>query len=270
MKPVLRSCLLALACALPTFVNADPLQDAVNHSDRTGEQRLRDEYRHPQQTLRFFGITPTMHVAEISPGGGWYTNILAPLLKEQGMLYAAHYFVDQDTREYFRKSRAGFEKKVAEQPAYSNVKVTDFHPVKAQEIAPEGSLDAVLTFRNVHSWYMRGGGDENTLKAFEAFFKALKKGGTLGVVEHRLPESSDDSEQEKSGYMKQSYVIEMAKKAGFVLDASSEINGNPLDTASHPRGVWSLLPNLAMGEEEKEKYMSIGESDRMTLKFTKP
>ena len=252
-----------------TTVTADSILRAANHKDRPAEQRIRDEFRHPQQTLRFFGIQPNMSVVEISPGGGWYTNILAPLLDENGQLYAAHFYVDENTNDYFKRSLEGFKKKVAEHGPYKNIKITAFHPEKALDVAPEGSADMVLTFRNVHNWYMRHG-DSGIENAFSAFFKALKKGGVLGVVEHRLPEDADNDMQQSSGYMKQSYVVKMAEKAGFKLEASSEVNANPLDNANHPKGVWTLPPRLRLGEKDKEKYQAIGESDRMTLKFVKP
>ena len=252
-----------------TQVSADAILQAANHPDRPAEQRIRDEFRHPQQTLRFFGIQPHMQVVEISPGGGWYTNILAPLLRENGQLFAAHFFIDENTNDYFKKSRQQFEKKVAEHGPYKNITVTSFHPEKALDVAPANTADMVLTFRNVHNWYMRHG-DNGIENAFSAFFKALKKGGVLGVVEHRLPENANDEMQSSSGYMKQSYVIKMAEKAGFKLQSSSEINANPLDTADHPRGVWTLPPRLRLGEKDREKYQAIGESDRMTLKFVKP
>ncbi|MDC2889143.1 hypothetical protein PN838_10685 [Psychrosphaera sp. G1-22] len=153
-------------------------------------------------------------------------------------------------------------------PAYAGIKVTEFHQTKALDIVPEGTADMVLTFRNVHNFYM-GDGDVGVENAFKAFYKALKKGGVLGVVDHRLPENLDQEENKRSGYVKQSFVIAAAEKAGFTLAAASEINANPKDTAQHPRGVWTLPPRLALGDEDKEKYTMIGESDRMTLKFVK-
>ncbi|WP_442781019.1 class I SAM-dependent methyltransferase [Alteromonas sp. a30] len=248
---------------------ADPIVDAVANDARPAQQRLRDEFRHPQQTLRFFGIKPEMTVVEIWPGGGWYSNILAPMLKEKGEYYAAHFYVDADTSAYFANSRKGYEEKVANFAPYKNVKMTTFHPTEMNDIAMEGKADRVLTFRNIHNWYMRQG-NEGVEKAFQQFFNALKKGGELGVVEHRLPESAPVAMQKTSGYMKQSYVIQVAQKAGFKLVAESEVNANPRDTADHPKGVWTLLPRLRLGEQDKEKYMAIGESDRMTLRFVKP
>lgn len=261
--------LICLFFCLPTLSFAEPLQDALSNEHRSVKERLRDEYRNPAQTLRFFGTQPDMAVAEIWPGGGWYTRILAPYLQDSGRYYAAHFYIDEDAPGFFRNSRERFEEQVKTLPIYKNVVITNFHPTKALAVAPENSLDQVLTFRNVHNWYMRDG-DQGMNNAFKAFFSALKKGGILGVVEHRLPESASDETQKKSGYMKQSYVIEVAKAAGFELQASSEINANPLDSADHPRGVWTLPPRLALGEKSLEKYRSIGESDRMTLKFIKP
>ena len=269
MKQLALKLVLCLTLAAPLGVQADALIEAANHQARSDQQRLRDEFRHPQQTLRFFGIQPSMTVVEISPGGGWYTNILAPLLDQSGQLYAAHFFVDDSTREYFKNSRKSFADKIQTHEPYKNIKLTAFHPTKAQEVAPKGSADMVLTFRNVHNWQMRHG-KEGVIASFNAFYTALKKGGVLGVVEHRLPESAADDLQNTSGYMKQSQVIKMAEEAGFKLVASSEVNANPLDTADHPRGVWTLPPRLRLGEKDKEKYLSIGESDRMTLKFVKP
>ena len=163
----------------------------------------------------------------------------------------------------------GFKEKMKPGMKYEGAELTAFDPMKALDISEAGSADMVLTFRNVHNWYMRNG-DEGIDNAFGAFFKALKPGGVLGVVEHELPESADDEAMKKSGYMKRSYVVAAAEKAGFVLEASSDVNANPMDSADHPKGVWTLPPRLALDEQDREKYMAIGESNRMTLKFTKP
>lgn len=233
-----------------------------------GEASKRDMYRHPAETLSFFGLQPNLTVVEILPGGGWYTSILNPILSTKGQLYAAHFHPYEGAPGYYARSLAGFKEKVANDPLYKGIEVTEFHHIKAHDIAPEGSADMVLTFRNVHNWYM-GDGDEGVEQAFAAFYKALKKGGVLGVVEHRMPESQDQVANKNSGYMKQSYVIAAAEKAGFVLEASSEVNANAKDTADHPKGVWTLPPRLANGDVDREKYVAIGESDRMTLKFVK-
>ena len=267
-----KSALLLLASLLSSPVltaQADAVADAAASEHRSAKAKLRDEYRHPQQTLRFFDVQPTMTVVEISPGGGWYTDILAPLLKDDGKLVAAHFFVDADSPGYYQRSLAAFKDKMANHAPYSNIELTAFHPVKALTVAEAGSADRVLTFRNVHNWYMAAK-DDGVLNAMTAFYNALKPGGMLGVVDHRLPETASDDTMESSGYMKQSYVIKMAEKAGFKLVASSEVNANPLDTAAHPRGVWTLPPSLRLGEENQAHYLAIGESDRMTLKFVKP
>jgi predicted methyltransferase len=250
-------------------VYADAISDAVSNENRSVGQRLRDEYRNPQQTLRFFDVQPDMAVAEISPGGGWYTNILAPLLKDKGQYYAAHFYVDENSNPYFKKSLDNFQETISANSQYDNVKVTAFHPTKALDFAPANSLDRVLTFRNVHNWYM-GQDQQGMNNAFSCFFKALKKGGLLVVVEHQLPEDRPEAAQKKSGYMKQSVVVAAAEKAGFRLLAQSAINLNPLDDAEHEKGVWTLLPGLRLGDTERAKYLAIGESNRMTLKFVKP
>ncbi|WP_394192591.1 class I SAM-dependent methyltransferase [Pseudoalteromonas atlantica] len=271
MKFALKSLLVATLAVSSTMALAhnhsadSTLQKAVESAERNNE---RDQYRNPVQTLDFFGFKPTMTVVEIAPGGGWYSDILAPALKGQGTYYAAHFPADSSVG-YYQRSLASFKKKIAEDKRYSQVKVTEFAPLTHLEIAPANSADMVLTFRNVHNWYMSKEKDA-ALSAFKSFFSALKPGGTLGVVEHRLPESSADEMQKSSGYMKQSVVIALAKQAGFELEASSEINANPLDTADHPKGVWTLPPRLALDEKDAAKYKAIGESDRMTLKFKKP
>lgn len=269
MLKILKPLLFGLTLCSTPFVFADSLTDAIGHQDRPNEQKVRDEYRNPQQTLRFFGLRSDMAVVEISPGGGWYTNILAPVLKESGKLYAAHFYIEENTPDYFKNARKTFEQKVQSHPPYKNIQVTSFHPLKALDVAPADSADMVLTFRNIHNWYMRQG-DEGVNNAFMAFSKALKKGGVLGVVEHRLPENLADDMQKTSGYMKQSYVVKMAEAAGFRLASTSEVNANSLDSAQHPKGVWTLPPRLRLGEQDQAKYLAIGESDRMTLKFIKP
>jgi predicted methyltransferase len=258
---------ISLLSSTPVF--ADAIIDAVNSENRSVDQRVRDEYRNPQQTLRFFDVQPDMAVAEISPGGGWYSNILAPLLKDEGQYYAAHFYVYDGAPGYYKRLLDGFKQTVATHPDYKNVKVTAFHHIKAQNFAPAGSLDRVLTFRNVHNWYMDAG-QEGIEQAFISFAKALKKGGIVGVVEHKLPESATDDMQKRSGYMKQSAVVAAAKKAGLTLVAESDINLNSLDSSDHEKGVWTLPPSLRLGEKDRTKYLAIGESTRMTLKFIKP
>lgn len=257
---------LACAAAFNGSVQAADLQAAINDPQRTPAFAERDKYRNPSATLQFFGVEPDMTLVEIWPGGGWYTEILAPLLKEKGTLYAAHFPADTSS-EYFRNSLTAFKKKITDdKDSYDGVKLTQFDPAAGSEIAPAASADAVLTFRNVHNW-MRG---DNEQKAFSSFFAALKPGGVLGVVEHRAKPGSSREAMMESGYMTQDYVIELARKAGFVLEETSEINANPKDSANHPKGVWTLPPVLRLGDQDKDKYLAIGESDRMTLRFRKP
>ncbi|EAT11183.1 class I SAM-dependent methyltransferase [Bermanella marisrubri] len=259
-----------LSITLIACSESDVSFETIMSSDHRTSDQVRDQYRKPNVTLEFFDVQPNHTVVEIWPGGGWYTRILAPYLKDKGQLYAAHFDKDSSV-EFFKRSRRSFEQDLQElADVYGNVTVTTFHPPEQVDIAPAGSADRVLTFRNVHNWYMRGGGDEKVLAAFKAFYKTLKPGGLLGVVDHRLPEDMPAEAMNASGYMHQSYVIAMAERAGFKLLEASELNANPADTADHPKGVWTLPPNLRLGEEDKEKYQSIGESDRMTLKFVKP
>ncbi len=271
MKFALKSLLVATLSLSSTMALAhnhghdSALTKAVKASERSSE---RDQYRNPVETLEFFGFKPSMTVVEIAPGGGWYSEILAPALKEQGTYYAAHFPADSSVG-YYQRSLAGFKKKVAEDERFSKVKISEFAPLTHTDIAPAGTADMVLTFRNVHNWYM-GKDTKGALSAFKSFYKALKPGGVLGVVEHRLPEEQADEMQKSSGYMKQSVVIALAEQAGFELEAKSDINANPLDTADHPKGVWTLPPSLRLGEQDAAKYKAIGESDRMTLKFKKP
>jgi predicted methyltransferase len=260
---------VAISILSSTSVFADAISDAVNNEHRPNSQKMRDEYRNPQQTLRFFDVQPNMAVAEISPGAGWYSNILAPLLKDKGQYYAAHFYLYEGAPSYYPRLLEGFNKALTTHPDYTNVKVTAFHHTKALDFAPANSLDRVLSFRNVHSWY-GDDGKEGIEQAFSSFAKALKKGGIVGVVAHKLPESASDDLQKNSGYIKQSVVVAAAKEAGLTLLAQSDVNLNSADTADHERGVWTLTPSLALGDKDRTKYLSIGESSRMTLKFVKP
>jgi predicted methyltransferase len=269
MKKLAQLVVAATLGVTATYASADAISDAAMSDIRSEKAKARDEYRHPQQTLRFFGLKPDMTVVEVSPGGGWYADILYSVVKEEGKYVAAHFYVDDSSSDFYKKSVKGFKEKTKPGMKYEGAEVTAFDPMKALDIAKAGSADMVLTFRNVHNWYM-GHGEEGINNAFGAFFKALKPGGVLGVVEHELPESADDEAMKKSGYMKRSYIVAAAEKAGFVLEESSDVNANPMDTADHPRGVWTLPPRLALEEQDRDKYLAIGESNRMTLKFKKP
>ncbi|WP_286264706.1 class I SAM-dependent methyltransferase [Thalassotalea atypica] len=259
---------LTLAGAQTAYAHGDKehatkmnqLSAAIAGDHRSDKNKARDMYRHPKETLEFFGFHSAMTVVEITPGGGWYTEILAPALKGKGKLYGAQY-PDTGEDNYFSKSRKNLEKKLASNAVFSEVELTDFVPRKESTLAPAGTADLVLTFRNLHNWK-----DAGVEQVFKDAYKALKAGGVLGVVEHRLPEGSDP--EKSRGYVSQSKTIAQAKAAGFKLAAKSEINANPKDLAQYK--VWTLPPALANGEKDKEKYLAIGESDRMTLKFVKP
>jgi predicted methyltransferase len=253
-----------LARTEETQAQDDRLKEIIAGDQRSTENKTRDEYRHPYETLTFFGIRPDMTVVEIYPGRGWYTEVLAPYLKGSGTFYAAEHPGDP-SYEAVQRSLEAFDQKVKDAPElYGEVKRTKL--TKDGDIAPPDSADLVVTFRNVHSWM--GAGTEND--AFAAMFRALKPGGVLGLVQHRGDPSVKQDPKAGSGYVNQDYVIELAKKAGFELAEKSEINANPKDTKDYPKGVWTLPPSLRLGDEDREKYLAIGESDRMTLKFVKP
>lgn len=241
------------------------LEAAISGNHREPKNRARDRYRNPSETLTFFGLAPNMTVVEIWPGGGWYTEIVAPFLKGTGKYYAASW--DRTIkREAIRKALKRYDSKLAARPdIYGEVIVTELSRSKT-DIAPKGSADLVLTFRNVHNW-MRFG-FERTI--FEAMFDVLKPGGIMGVVEHRGDPEDFQDPQALSGYVTEESVIEMAEDVGFKLVSRSEINANPKDTRNHPEGVWTLPPTLRLKDKDRAKYLAIGESDRMTLKFVKP
>jgi predicted methyltransferase len=234
---------------------------------RSEANRARDQFRHPKETLLFFGLQPQMTVVEISPANGWYTEIIAPLLKQNGRYYAAVPALTDDMPEAMKRRDAAYRQMLKAAPElYGEPTIKTYDPA-APVFAPEGTADLVVTFRNVHNWAKAG----HTQAMFKGFFQALKPGGVLGVVEHRAKPDTPLSNQIESGYMTEQFVIEAAAAAGFRLDRSSEINSNPLDTKDHPGGVWNLLPNLrGVAESDKPKYRAIGESDRMTLRFVKP
>jgi predicted methyltransferase len=239
---------------------------ALEGAQRSEANKQRDQYRHPRATLEFFGLGEGMTVVEISPGGGWYTEILTPLLRDNGKFYAAHYALNSP-RAYYRNSLGKFLTKLGEgKNFYQQVIVTQLQPPLIAETAPAGTADLVLTFRNVHNWLNAGTVDA----MLGAAYKALKPGGVLGVVEHRAKPGASVLNGSDSGYVLQKQTIDLVEAAGFKLAAKSEINANPLDTTDHPEGVWTLPPSLALGEANRDKYLAIGESDRMTLKFIKP
>nr|WP_242111898.1 methyltransferase [Luteimonas aquatica] len=254
----------AAAQAAPA-VSAE-LRQAVAGDWRGPKNVLRDAYRHPGETLSFFKLQPTQTVIEITPGGGWYAEILAPYLRENGKYVAA--IVDPDKiekgREYQQKQKTALETKFAGAPArYDRAATVAYDPAKPS-FGAANSADLVLTFRNVHNW--RSAGQAEGM--FKGFYDVLKPGGVLGVVEHRA--KADVPADDGSGYVGQAQVIALAEAAGFKLDAQSEINANPKDTKDHPNGVWTLPPSNDHPAADDAKYQAIGESDRMTLRFVKP
>ncbi|MGH8029833.1 MAG: class I SAM-dependent methyltransferase [Arenimonas sp.] len=230
----------------------------------------RDRYRHPAQTLAFFGVTPDMTVLEVWPGGGWYTELLGPYLQARGQYVAiandpAAATTDRN-RDSWTEQNARLQAKVgARADVYGAPRIALIDP-KSPVLGDPGSADAVLTFRNAHNWVMAG----TEADMFEAFYEVLKPGGVLGVVDHRARAGAAEAEMKTSGYLPEQAVIAMAIRAGFVLEARSEINANPNDTADYPEGVWTLPPRLTLGDVDRDRYLAIGESDRMTLRFRKP
>ena len=247
---------------------SEALEKAANGSHRAEGHSARNDSRNPVETLKFFGLNPNMTVVEVSPGGGgWYTEILAPFLRDKGMLYLGSYDPDS-TSDYYRGNAIKFNEKLAAHPkAYDKAVIGIFDPAGKMETAPSGSADMVLTFRNTHNWYRSGQAETS----FAAMYEFLKPGGVLGVVQHRGKDG--ETYDGKAGYMTEAQVVALAEGAGFVLIDKSEINANPRDTKNHPGGVWSLPPVLRLKDDEqhlKESMMAIGESDRMTLKFVRP
>ena len=265
IKAIISTALLTTLMLGSTANADDKLQNILNADHRTPAYKTRDSHRHPVETLNFFGIKDNMTVIEIFPGGGWYTEILAPYLKDNGSFYAANNNPDSKS-EYARKSAARFKAKMDSNDVYSKVNISVLEAPAKTEIAAPGSADMVLTFRNIHNWMKGGYADD----VFAAMYKALKPGGILGVVEHRGKPDSQQDPKARSGYVNQPHAIQLAEKAGFQFVASAEINANPKDTKDHPKGVWTLPPTLAMQDTNRDKYLAIGESDRFTLKFIKP
>ena len=256
LSQVLVASVALLAPLMATQAKDEALAKAVAGSHRTPALVERDTARKPQQELEFFGIKPTMTVVEISPGGGYWTEILAPYLKEKGTYYTA---VSP------RQADAWKKKLDANPQVYGNVKISEMGG-GTYNIAPEGSADMVLTFRNVHNWMSAGIADE----VFAAFYKALKPGGILGVEEHRASDKQPQDPKASNGYVRQDYAVQLAEKAGFKFVGSSEILANPKDTKDWPKGVWTLPPTLTLGEQDRAKYLAIGEADNFVLKFQKP
>jgi predicted methyltransferase len=266
MRPLAFALITAVAAsAVCAQAPSADLRKAVAAPHRSEANRARDPYRHPAETLAFFGIKPTDTVVELWPGSGWYTEILAPYLADRGKLIVA---------APTEKGLEGTNKRLTARPeVFGKVTAVNFPVALGGTGVAPGTADAVLTFRNVHNWrggYMHPQKTDYSVEAFREIYAMLKPGGVLGITDHRLPESADNEREKTSGYIKTSTIRRLAEQAGFRFAGASEINANKKDTADWPKGVWTLPPNYAEGETNRAKYQAIGESDRMTLKFVKP
>ena len=246
-------------------VFAAKLDQVLAGAWRSEANKARDEYRHPKQTLEFFGLKSGMSLIEITPGGGWYAEILAPLMKGGGH-YTAAITIPRKPEGEAAQDKSALEKKFAGDAAeYGEAVTVQFDP-KAPNLGAPNSADMVVTFRNVHNWVMA----DTAPLMFKAFFDVLKPGGVLGITDHRAAAGADLAKIKQSGYLPEDLVIKLAIDAGFKLEGKSEINANPKDTKNYEKGVWTLPPTLDLGDKDREKYVAIGESDRMTLNFVKP
>jgi predicted methyltransferase len=258
----------AAADADPATVTA--LRAALAGDHRSPENKARDQYRHPEQTLLFFGLRQDMTVVELWPGGGgWFTEVLAPVLRERGKLIVTNFDTSGPADSYQTRNGNKYKDKLAGNPAiYDKVEVVTVKDPRALTLAPDGSVDMVVTFRNSHGWV------EDGIEAdiYGAAFKALKSGGVLGVEQHRANPGpvADAKKQAETGYLPEAWLVQRIESFGFKLAGKSEINANPKDTKDYDKGVWALPPALQNGETDKARYTAIGESDRMTLKFVKP
>lgn len=257
----------------PALSHGSELEQAIAGQHRTQAWAQRDQYRHPLQTLTLFDVQADHTVVEVWPGGGWYTEILAPYLRDKGLLIAAHYDTSDTQASYRPKSREGFNKKMSsDKGVYNKVKITSLMVNEKERsitmaAAEPSSVDRVVTFRNAHGWRARG----TTDVIFGHFFEILKSGGKLGIVQH-LADPDQDWLSSNVGYVGREYIINHAISAGFKLEAEGFFNRNPLDTKHYAEGVWQLPPSLRglTKDSEKAPYLAIGESDRMTLVFVKP
>jgi predicted methyltransferase len=261
---------LATACTTPAVDSgaSQAIADAAVASHRSPENIARNASRNPVETLVFFGLEEDMTVLEALPGGLWYGEIIAPVVRERGAYIAASYDASlPDQPEYRARQTAAIQERfAAEVDVFGGARIAKLSAPESVDLGEPGSVDMVLTFRNMHGW-VRGGAADQVLAAF---YEVLKPGGTLGIVQHRAgPETNPDPEA-FIGYLDENRVIEMVEAAGFELEARSEINANPKDTADYPKGVWTLPPTLMLGDEDRDRYVAIGESDRMTLRFRKP
>lgn len=263
--PILLLAASHVAAAEPASLDSR-LDQALNGDHRSAENKARDQYRHPGETLKFFGLEPDMTVLEITPGGGWYTEVLAPVLQDQGQLVVASFGADHPV-DYLANIHDRYMDKLDADPAtYGQVKRVVFQAPDYLGALAEDSMDMVLTFRNTHNWIKLGTAKD----IYQSMYRVLKPCGTLGVVQHRADTDADPKAAAKEGYVPEAYLIDMLESIGFRLVARSEINANPADTHDHPEGVWTLPPTYRLGDKDRAQYEAIGESDRMTLRFAKP
>lgn len=272
-RAILAACLLAAAGGLITScvttsgreAAATALDGVLAGSQRTAADRSRDPYQHPKATLLFFGIRTNTRVLQVWPESGWYTKILAPLVRAKGRYFAAVIAPDPGSR-FLQVRRTDYDRLLASRPdLYSGVKVLTF-PLDGNDVVPAGSVDMVLSFRDLHEWMALG----DAQQALATIYRALRRGGVFGVVDNRGNPAVPQDPQAKNGYVRQDYAIRMIEAAGFRLVATSELNANPKDTKNYPAGVWTLPPDYRLGNIDRAKYEAIGESDRFTLKFVKP
>ena len=244
---------------------ARALDGVLAGSQRTVADRARDRYRHPKETLLFFGIRPQTRVLQSWPESGWYTKIIAPLVSAQGQYYAG--VISPDPKSRFIQARlANYQRLLASRPdLYGRVKVVTF-PLDGRDVVPPGSVDMVLSFRDLHEWMSLG----DAQQALVTVYRALAPGGVFGVVDNRGDPALPQDPRAKNGYVRQDYAIRLIESAGFRLVATSEVNANPRDTKNYPCGVWALPPEYRLGNIDRARYEAIGESDRFTLKFVKP
>ncbi len=254
------------AYATMSDANEQKLRSIVSDDHREPNNAVRDEYRHPVEVLKFFQLRDDMSAMEIWPAGGWWTEILAPYLTENGKYVAAH-FPDQGDSSYYSRSLNSFKNKISDDPEnYGAVTLTSLMPSAGiDEPVQKGSMDIVLTFRNLHNWMASGSERE----MIQIAHNSLKRGGLLGVVEHRAASGTPQDPKAKSGYVREDFAIDLIESLGFKLIAKSEINANAKDTKDYPGGVWTLPPSYREGDVNRDKYAEIGESDRFTLLFQK-
>jgi predicted methyltransferase len=261
------SAVLLAACAATSSrqSTAEALTGILAADYRAEENRARDRYRHPKETLLFFGIRPEMSVLEVWPEPGWYTEVIAPLVRDKGKYYAAVIAADPES-QYITQRLEKYRQKLAERPdLYDHVAVVSF-PADGSDAVPAASVDMVVTFRNIHNWMARG----TTAQAFATMYRALRPGGVLGVVEHRGNPAVAQDPKAKSGYVNEDYAIKLIEAQGFRLVGKSQVNANPRDIKDYEQGVWTLPPTYRLGDKDHDKYAAIGESDRFTLRFVKP